>query len=1440
MSSSLSLIAKYLDSSKKSELALTLSGDIENNSESLEALCELLDVIEPETKEQIYPKIHKFANSILDNSDKHTNENYEEILKLTEKLPQLYDDLMLKIIAHLELYINESPRKFLPDIRDIIARRSEYGISSLNSASNDVTPLENENILLEFRFLEYLFIHLKGDVKDKTEIDPILCFFIGIEDEDIAQVVSKLLRWRIESIVTMSESSTFVWDILYALDKTENKTHRTNAFVFWLRYLNSANSSLITNSEIFQTKVIKSDLYWKIIQNGLNSSSHDHRKFCLSLLLLSVKAINVSFENELISWNSSLRDQYLTEWSRYITLFEILGIDTSLHQAEGGVGDIVALISPDSLINPSWGFCLLSTGFKASMDSVRKFSLSLLLSIPLENLYLIKFGLEYLENVYLPYAMLAPHFSVKQITGANECYCAYGERLREFVANLLKNLKEEKDYQEVAFSVLKVLDKLKDAFDPARVYVSLGLLQGLQNKLVLLFKKHDSLLLRLFESSSEGEIFECANQTINLKLVLHFQLTSLLDFIEMLNKFIKFNGFKVINENLPSIVNYLKDNNISSEDLLELVSNKMTDSMDSNALLIGLAYSLSSTCSFLSKILNDSDLLKAKLLRSNFEIKNLLQSSDDSNACAELVTKSLKGDFDVELFETLSEVDLVTYKHSLPSHINLIELWAVINTEVQSDDKVTLNLLVARLRFLNNLLDAISLSDIENHEIFNIQLLIKFSDLLFVNSKEVSKTVKTFYKVTDEAFGQYYRLLTHSIQNQKVTEEDITNVLRVINPTCTHYQSNISLVLLVSTILKQDCLTSSLVQNCVEVLYDIWENLNSSRLQLNQKDLHVLIINSLTQPRILTESIDNEIISDRLFSFGKSVIENAQGRRCLLPTFTKSLSNYQIFSSLNFEKIDWLPEILVRSFTVNQLKSNVFRLENIIGKLYDSEVSLVEDNSIYYNTYGPEEISARINLMAILNSIKSSEYSYKIFRFIIDNEKEFSLFNVIKNTDGFEEWRRIQLFTVIISIIDKIDDGLLLSEYIPTFLNLIETEPSPLVRAYIEWIIALNLLKSEELTTLLFERLKTLIDQTGLKPAIVTAYERILFLMIQQLPSAKESKTLTKFLTIIVPGATSNKAMTRHFSVSLICSIYPEIKSKKLSIEADLLTMIENMYNSAVNSESFGQYRSGDALLWDIKKDLNLVSIAGALLLRLNDHDVDFITREDYLRNLSQAQIDNLTHPIGENMQDLWIRERKSVAKKSVQTVVESSKTSSQSPLQIKSRAWNTIMDIDATSSGADIVRSDLIVVSSLVDKPPNLGGICRLCDVLGAGLLTLNDINVKNHPQFKNVAVTADYWMPMVEVKPSEIISFLREKKRDGYTLIGLEQTDKSVELNSDLKFPKKSLVLLGREKEGVPGDLLSELDFCVEIKQVGVIRSMNIQTATAIIVHAYSSQHC
>jgi tRNA guanosine-2'-O-methyltransferase len=48
------------------------------------------------------------------------------------------------------------------------------------------------------------------------------------------------------------------------------------------------------------------------------------------------------------------------------------------------------------------------------------------------------------------------------------------------------------------------------------------------------------------------------------------------------------------------------------------------------------------------------------------------------------------------------------------------------------------------------------------------------------------------------------------------------------------------------------------------------------------------------------------------------------------------------------------------------------------------------------------------------------------------------------------------------------------------------------------------------------------------------------------------------------------------------------------------------------------------------------------------------------------------------------------------------------------------------------------------------------------------------------------------VQVKPHLLSMYLEAKKKDGYTLIGAEQTSNSTRLN-DFKFPQKTLLLLG-----------------------------------------------
>lgn len=49
---------------------------------------------------------------------------------------------------------------------------------------------------------------------------------------------------------------------------------------------------------------------------------------------------------------------------------------------------------------------------------------------------------------------------------------------------------------------------------------------------------------------------------------------------------------------------------------------------------------------------------------------------------------------------------------------------------------------------------------------------------------------------------------------------------------------------------------------------------------------------------------------------------------------------------------------------------------------------------------------------------------------------------------------------------------------------------------------------------------------------------------------------------------------------------------------------------------------------------------------------------------------------------------------------------------------------------------------------------------------------------------------------------------------------------------------MVLGREKEGIPVDIIHMLDACIEIPQLGVVRSLNVHVSGAIALWEYTRQ--
>lgn len=151
--------------------------------------------------------------------------------------------------------------------------------------------------------------------------------------------------------------------------------------------------------------------------------------------------------------------------------------------------------------------------------------------------------------------------------------------------------------------------------------------------------------------------------------------------------------------------------------------------------------------------------------------------------------------------------------------------------------------------------------------------------------------------------------------------------------------------------------------------------------------------------------------------------------------------------------------------------------------------------------------------------------------------------------------------------------------------------------------------------------------------------------------------------------------------------------------------------------------------------------------------------------------------------------------------------------------------------------HGDLIVVATLVDKAANLGGLCRSCEAFGVRELVVSSLAVLQDQTFTSLALTAQRWLPIKEVRREDLLTYLRARQAEGYMLVGAEQTAQSISLE-DFTFPDRTVVVLGNERAGVPCEVLQVLQASVQIPQSGTVRSLNVHVSGALFVWEYTRQ--
>ncbi|KAL6944523.1 hypothetical protein ACO0RG_001260 [Hanseniaspora osmophila] len=1482
--SSAALLAKYLPQDEQKKLITDLIQneqyfELENVLHSVDFLPGVIEETAPVVSEKVIEKLSKFvlvtSTDDAGPSSKVSDVTLSYLSEIIKFFPSVFNQLNDFIVGSILLYITNNKFTLFHPAFEAQFVNLVVSSSSIQSAHGN-TENKEVDITKLFDFLEKVFLNFENYC-NKT-LDKLLLLLINCKNDQISTLSSKLTRWRTTSILSYvaldQEMDQFVWSLIpYVLSPTVNENQKPfvkkNTYSVWLRLLmkmfplvkpkKSSDQQTITNNSKAFCNFLETENYWHLIQFGLSQDSAEIRKISLSILKVTLQACtSVPFYMDLKIENSCIKvhpSKNTNQWKKFTTLYEIVAVDTALNQFKDATQDFLDLFKSSgvSMIEPSWGLIILSTGMKSSMEGVRKYSLQLLFLIQDRAVFHSK--LDELQTVFLPCAMIAANFDITSTPETTTQFsCPYGEKFLQFVKDLITSSysnngdisanTEQKN--NVLDCLLQTLCDFKSSYDPARLYLTLGIYQALLSLSssfsttdLLLNNTHIEMLEQaVFKVECEDKLFEMVLQITALKMMCFYntniETSSPYQWLSVITSHAKKFGYEFLEYVL--------------EDLREfcVVNFKETNFAASTINSQDTVFSVLAYCLF-SEFDRDTFEITPEFLLELSKIDTLPKFNKEN---LQLITEVYNG-------------NAITTKNDISSLLQAVENVNWNTFQLSQIEQILLSSPFDPPQFSNLVyLYEKVLKESMQYPSLKLEDLLKYYNRV-VEHAEKNKHLNSKHK--DFWFKTYFQLVQLYIKSNGISDiEELQKIFLVMKKNLRdngNYLANLEMInickYLFDKIIVFDSKYDQIVCDDMRfVLNEIWEIVSCERLVLNQRALHLTFIQTFFHKQMLhrcnSKTVDSsskhELITN-LITNGNQIIDASITRRTLLPLLSKQLLNYVTSNAEKSENHIWLIELFKHGMLTCPADANVYKFKELMGTVFDAQFSnefkYFFPQGLYQHIYGEPEIMGKVSLVGCV--LKSSkEFQQALLEDLFS--KEVNMFKAIKRNDGNEEMQRIIKWQMATLVLPNADNDILenhvCDQLIPSLIN---DESSPSCRYYSEWIVAFSIVKKQHdtenknLTHLMnmFQN-ENIIDS----PVWLVSCVRVLFLIMSYL----DDLTLIKqFLTILISHCTSNKPLIRHFCNSLILSVWPKFKDVlHENNELELYQILGKLYEFSKQIQVHGQYRSGDANVWDLFKDLTLTNIFGGLIYKISDHEVPFYIDARYFESKLGSLNLNTSIQLGIDDKSSWLKKRNTKLhheetmnfKKTILTdTLDASKNST--PLQTKSGAWNLVFDVDNKKSNANIERSDLIVMASLVDKPPNLGGICRLCDVLGCGLLTVDDIKVKSHPQFKNVAVTADKWMPMEQVKIDEIVEFLTQKKKEGYTLIGLEQTDKSVKLDNNYKFPKKTVIVLGIEAFGIPGYILEHLDLCLEIQQFGVIRSMNIQTATAVICYAYTIQH-
>jgi tRNA (guanosine-2'-O-)-methyltransferase len=141
------------------------------------------------------------------------------------------------------------------------------------------------------------------------------------------------------------------------------------------------------------------------------------------------------------------------------------------------------------------------------------------------------------------------------------------------------------------------------------------------------------------------------------------------------------------------------------------------------------------------------------------------------------------------------------------------------------------------------------------------------------------------------------------------------------------------------------------------------------------------------------------------------------------------------------------------------------------------------------------------------------------------------------------------------------------------------------------------------------------------------------------------------------------------------------------------------------------------------------------------------------------------------------------------------------------------------------------------VHNSQNLSTIIRTSDAVGILDIYYSTPANETLRIHKTITQGAHRWTRRHRIAEADKVKFLQQKKAEGFQIVVTHLEERAVNYR-ELDYTKPTLIVMGNEKEGVSSEVIAEATNVIVIPMQGMVQSLNVSVATALILYEAQRQ--